>query len=77
MDDRADLVELCRVWGDPEALVISSLLEEQGILCHLTSHADHKVHPFSLDGLGEVRIFVHPEKIEEARSLIRQRSDIG
>ena len=68
--DRDHLVELCRVWGDAEALVIRALLEEHSITCHFTSHADHKVHPFSLDGLGEVRIFVLPEHLEEARALL-------
>ena len=68
--DEQDLVELCRVWGDAEALVIQALLEDNGIICHLSSHADHKVHPFSLNGLGEVRIFVHPTNLEKARRLV-------
>ena len=71
--DTEDLVELCRVWGDAEALVITALLEDSGIACHLTGQADHKVHPFSLDGLGEVILFVHPERLSEARALLSDR----
>jgi hypothetical protein len=67
---RLDLVELCRVWGEAEALVIRSLLEANGIPCHFSSLVDHKVHPFSLDGLAEIRIFVHPDDIEDARILV-------
>ena len=73
MDRDVDLVEVARVWGDAEALVIRGLLEENGIPCHFTSHADHSVHPFSLDGLGEVRIFVAPTHEGHARELLRQR----
>jgi len=76
-DDGSDLVELCRVWGDAEAMVISALLADNGIACHVTGHADHKVHPFSLDGLGEVILFVHPDRLAEARALlsVRERED--
>lgn len=72
-EDRSVLVELGRVWGDAEALVVRALLEENGIACLCTSHADHGVHPFTLDGLGEVRIFVHPDRLGEARELLRER----
>ncbi len=71
--DTADLVELCRVWGDAEAMVITALLEDSGIACHVTGHADHRVHPFSLDGLGEVIFYVHPGRLAEAKALLSGR----
>lgn len=64
------LVEVHRAANDEEALVIKGLLESQGIRCLLRSRVVHAVHPFSMDGLGEVKILVAEGDELEARALI-------
>ena len=65
-----EFVIVYRVWSDPEAQVIKSLLESSGIRCKLVSHVPHSVYPVTVDGLGEVRIMVPQEQEETARALI-------
>jgi hypothetical protein len=64
------LVEIHRAANDEEALVIKGLLESQGIHCILRSRVVHAVHPFSMDGLGEVKIMVAEIDAPEARALL-------
>ena len=70
MNKGEKLVEVYKAAGELEAQVIKGLLESHGIPCLLQSHAASSVHPFAIDGLGEVRIMV-PEKVaDEAKRLI-------
>jgi len=64
------LIEIHRAANDEEALVIRGLLESQGIRCILRSPVVHAVHPFSMDGLGEVRILVAEADELEAKALL-------
>jgi len=64
------LIEIHRAANDEEALVIKGLLESQGIRCILRSPVVHAVHPFSMDGLGEVRILVAEGDELEAKALL-------
>ncbi len=64
------LIEVHRAINDEEALVIKGLLESQGIHCILRSRVVHAVHPFSMNGLGEVRILVAESDEPDARSLL-------
>jgi hypothetical protein len=64
------LIEIHRAANDEEALVIRGLLESQGIRCILRSGVVHAVHPFSIDGLGEVRILVAEMDVPEAKALL-------
>ena len=64
------LVEVHRASNDEEALVIKGLLESQGIHCILRSRVVHAVHPFSMNGLGEVRILVADMDAPDAKSLL-------
>jgi len=65
-----DLVELTVVHHDVEASMIKSLLEEAGIDCLLVSQVPHSVYPFTVDGLGEIRLKVLASKLEEARAIV-------
>src|SRR5204863_8927358 len=47
-----------------------SLLEAPGIMCAVGSDVPHSIFPMSVDGLGEVRLSVHPDEAEEARRTI-------
>jgi hypothetical protein len=69
-EDGLKLVEVHRATNDEEALVIKGLFESQGIHCILRSRVVHAVHPFSIDGLGEVRILVSEMDEPDARSLL-------
>ena len=64
------LIEVHRAANDEEALVIKGLLESQGVHCILRSRVVHAVHPFSMDGLGEVKIMVAEADAPEARALL-------
>ncbi len=62
-------------WERAEAEIIKGIIEGQGITCMLSSDITHMVYPFSMDGLGEIRIYVSEEKAEEALELIRAFSE--
>ncbi|MFQ5987681.1 MAG: DUF2007 domain-containing protein [Dehalococcoidia bacterium] len=68
MDDK--LVEVYRASGEMEAHLIKGLLESHGIRCLLRSDAAFSVHPFTVDGMGEVTVSVLESMAEEARKII-------
>ncbi len=59
-----------KVWGPVEAQVIKSLLESQGISCILKGLVVQSIHTFSVNGLGETKIFVNETDYELAKKLI-------
>jgi ribonuclease III len=60
-----------------EARVVRSLLEAHGVLSVVSSDVPHSIFPLSVDGLGEVRLSVHPDDAEEARRIIEShRSEL-
>ena len=73
LETESPLKLLHSVWGPVEAEVIRSLLESHGIACILKGLVVQSVHAFSLDGLGEVKIFVAENDYETAKSLIESR----
>jgi|APFre7841882590_1041340.scaffolds.fasta_scaffold84616_2 hypothetical protein len=69
------LKELTSVWGPAEAEVIKSFLESQGIPCIYKGRVVQSIHPFSVDGLGEIRIFVPEKDYETAKKLIETKPE--
>jgi hypothetical protein len=67
---RLDLKEVTRVQGSVEAEVIKTFLESEGILCFFKGLIVPSVHPFTADGLGEIKIFVQEKDWETAKSLL-------
>jgi len=65
--------ELTSVWGPVEAEVIKSFLESQGIPCIQKGRIGHDIYPFSMNGLGEIRIFVPEKDYETARKLLESK----
>ncbi len=61
------------VWGPVEAEVIKSLLESQGIACILKGLVVQSIHTFSVNGLGETKIFVVESDYKLAKKLIESR----
>lgn len=72
--DDLNLKEVCRVWGPAEAEVIKSFLKGNGITCLLRGNVVQSVHPFSVDGLGEIRIFVPDKDYSSAKELLKSHS---
>jgi hypothetical protein len=69
----ARIKEVYSVWGPAEAEVIKSFLESNGIQCILKGLVVQSVHPFSADGLGEIKIFVLEKNYELAKKLITEK----
>ena len=67
---RLDLQEVTRVHGPVEAEVIKNFLEAEGVPCFFKGLTVPSVHPFTADGLGEIRIFVPAKDLETAKSLL-------
>jgi hypothetical protein len=70
--DKAAPVIVARTWTDSEASVIKSLLESYCIPCHYASELPHRIYPASVDGLGEIRIFVPAAFAQEARQILEE-----
>ena len=60
-DSELDFKEVYKAWGSVEAEVIKSFLKSHGIPSLLKGLVVQSVHPFSMDGLGEIKILV-PKK---------------
>jgi hypothetical protein len=73
LDPESKLKEVYSVWGPAEAEVIKSFLESNGITCLLKGLVVQSVHPFSADGLGEIKIFVAEKDYDVAKKLISDR----
>ncbi len=73
LDPEFKLKEVYSVWGPAEAEIIKSFLESNGIKCLLKGLVVQSVHPFSADGLGEIKIFVAEKDYEVTKKLISNR----
>ncbi len=67
------LKEVHTVWGPVEADVIKSFLQSNGISCLLRGRVVQSVHPFSTDGLGEVKILVPKKDYALAKKLLKDK----
>jgi len=67
------LKEFHKVLGPVEADVIKSFLESNGISCLLRGKVVQSVHPFSADGLGEIKIFVSKKDFTLAKKLLKDK----
>lgn len=68
---------LYQTWDEPKANMIKALLEDNEIECYLSSPASRTVHPFNVDGLGEIKIMVPTDKEFEARQLVTEHFDLN
>jgi ribonuclease-3 len=75
--DSADLVVIFRTHSDIEAQIVRGLLETHGVMSVVSSDVPHSIFPLSVDGLGEVRLAVHPGEADEAQRIIEaHRTDL-
>jgi ribonuclease III len=63
-------VVIFRTSSNIEARVVRSLLDAHGVMSVVSSDVPHAIFPLSVDGLGEVRLSVHPEEADDARRII-------
>ena len=68
--ERGELRELTSVWGKAEAAVVMAFLESHGISCVTRGRILQYIYPFSVDGLGEIKLFVLAKDYETARILL-------
>ena len=50
--------------------MVRSLLEAHGVMSVVSSDVPHSIFPMSVDGLGEVRLSVHPDAADDALRII-------
>lgn len=74
-DEDIKLKEVHKVWGPVEAEVIKSYLESNGIKCIFRGRVVQSVHPFSADGLGEIKIYVSEKDYASAKELLKRQTD--
>lgn len=67
---RSNLKEVRRVWGQPEAEIVKSFLENYGIRCVFLGQANLTTYPLTTDGMGEIKIMVAEEDYELAKKLL-------
>jgi ribonuclease III len=65
-----DLTVIFRTSSGIEARVVRSLLEAHGIMSVVSSDVPQSIFPLSVDGLGDIRLAVHPSEAEEAERII-------
>ncbi|MDD4856886.1 MAG: DUF2007 domain-containing protein [Candidatus Krumholzibacteria bacterium] len=66
------LVELDSVQGDFEAQVLKGMLESEGIEAAIRPGVAQNVLPFTVDGLGEMKIYVKEADLAAAKALIEE-----
>lgn len=71
MDKTAPII-VARTWTDSEASVIKSLLESYSIPCHYSSELPQRFYPVSVEGLGEIKIFVPAPLAQEAMCILSE-----
>ncbi len=57
--------------GEMEAQAVRSALEAAGIPAELKMEAAQKLFAVTVDGLGAVRVMVPADRLEEARSIVK------
>ena len=72
MNDEKDtkLVELTSVQGEMEEKLVLGILNGEGINALVKSDRAGGALPFTMDGMGKVRIYVREDQLEEAKKLL-------
>jgi hypothetical protein len=73
MAGKSDFVVVKIVQGEVVANVIKAHLESEGIPVYLKYESAGIIYGLTVDGMGEVRILVPEECIEEARKIIEPK----
>lgn len=73
-EQRVELVKIHECWSAVEAEVLMSYLGSYGIRSTTSSNASPSVHPFTVDGMGKVGIWVSAADAERATEALEQRA---
>jgi hypothetical protein len=74
-DRESEFKEVYKAWGSAEAGVVKSFLESHGISCLFKGMVVQSVHPFTMDGLGEIKILVSEKDQALAEELLKSRQE--
>jgi hypothetical protein len=66
-----ELVELTKVQGEFEAQLIKGALDAAGIESMIRAGIAQNVLPFTVDGLGVMKILVHRKNLERAEGVLK------
>ena len=69
-EDEEGLVELISVQGEMDAQLLVGILESEGIEVLMKSNQTFSALPFTVDGMGAVRIMVKKEDLDEAKKIL-------
>jgi hypothetical protein len=69
------LVELAKVQGDFEAQVLKGMLESEGIEVAVRTGVTPNILPFTVDGLGQVKLFVKESDLEAAKAVMKENEE--
>lgn len=72
-----ELVLLVSEQGEANAQILAGLLESEGIEAMLKSQQTFSALPFTVDGMGEVRVLVRKRDLERARAIIAEYREGG
>jgi hypothetical protein len=74
MKDEKDtkLVELTSVQGEMEENLVLGILKGEGIDALVKSDRAGGALPFTMDGMGKVRIYVREDELEKAKELLNE-----
>ncbi|MFP4081544.1 MAG: putative signal transducing protein [Candidatus Aminicenantes bacterium] len=73
IDPHPPFREVAKAWGSAEAEVIKSFLTSHGVSCLFRGQVVQSVHPFSADGLGEIKILVAEKDYSLAKKLLQEK----
>ena len=71
-DRENEPVEVAKVQGEFEARILVGMLESEGIDAVIRAGIAQSVLPFTVDGLGEVKVFVHRKDLARAEIVIEE-----
>lgn len=66
-----EIVELTKVQGEFEARLIKGALDAEGIESMIRAGIVQNVLPFTVNGLGVMKILVHRKDLERAEEVLR------
>ncbi len=69
--DEGKLKELISVQGEMEARIIYGILESEGIRVLIKSNMASGALPFTVDGMGNVKLFVLEDDLAAAEEIIK------
>jgi hypothetical protein len=75
MAEQSGFAVVCTVQGELQASVVKSRLESEGIPAFLEYESVGRVYGLTVDGLGEVRVKVPVDLVEEARRVLEPNEE--